>query len=161
MILYEWAAQWGVGMAAIQDLQRRLGMIGTDAEPMPELFTGTSEAAVQAGVRIEAARAGLRLWRNNVGALVDERGVPVRYGLANDTPALNKKIKSGDLIGIRPRVITPQMVGQVIGQFTSRECKPVGWRWSGTDRELAQLAWCDLVNGLGGDACFVTGPGTF
>lgn len=159
-ILHEWARQWGVGLAALRDLEARFGLHGRADEPAPAVPVGTSEAAVQAAVRLEAARAGLRLWRNNVGALVDERGIPVRYGLANDTKALNRAIKSADLIGIRPVQITPAHVGRTLGQFVSRECKPAGWSWAGTDRELAQMRWCELINALGGDAAFATGPGT-
>ncbi len=162
-VLYNWAAKWGVGLAAVQDLERVFRMHGREHEPTGtarELVTG-NETAVQWNVRMEAARAGLRMWRNNVGALVDERGIPVRYGLANDTKALNKEIKSADLIGIRPVTITLGHVGQTIGQFVSRECKPAAWSWAGTDRELGQLRWAQLINGLGGDAAFATGPGTF
>ena len=48
-----------------------------------------SEAAVSNDVRLVAARAGTRLWRNNVGVLEDKTGRPVRSGLANDSKALN------------------------------------------------------------------------
>jgi hypothetical protein len=70
-----------------------------------------SEAAVQSLVRLEAVKSGARLWRNNVGALLDDRGVPVRYGLANDTKRLNETVKSGDLIGWRAVIVTPRHVG--------------------------------------------------
>jgi hypothetical protein len=119
-----------------------------------------SEAAVQALVRLEAAHKGLRLWRNNVGALLDSRGVPVRYGLANDTAQLNRTVKSGDLIGWRPLRITPEHVGSKIAQFVSRECKRPGWQYGGDDHQRAQLKWAELVNADGGDAKFCTGEGT-
>jgi len=119
-----------------------------------------SEAAVQALLRQEASRMGLRLWRNNVGAGVLADGSFIRWGLANDSKALNESIKSADLIGIRPLLITPDHVGTVVGQFVSREVKSPEWRWRGTDREKAQARWADLVNSLGGDACFATGVGT-
>lgn len=161
--MHKWAIKWGVSMAALQDLQALFGLNGSAVESAPVVTVGRegSEAAVQAAVRLEAARAGLRLWRNNVGALKDERGVPIRYGLANDTAQLNKSIKSGDLIGARSVVVTPNMLGRTVAVFTSRECKPAGWSFSGTERETAQLRWIELVNGLGGDASFVTGPGSF
>lgn len=126
----------------------------------------TSEAYVQSLVRLEAPGKGVRLWRNNVGVLLDANGRPVRYGLANDSRALNEQLKSGDLIGWRRRLITPADVGYVIAQFVSRECKPVGWRpappgESGRFRhEEAQRRWAELINADGGDACFVTGEGT-
>lgn len=160
-LLYQWAASWGVGLAAVKDLEARLGLVGAELEPAAATVPIRTEADVQAHARYEAALHGARIWRNNVGALVDERGVPVRYGLCNDTAALNKKVKSADLIGVRPVVITAAMVGHTVGQFVSRECKAPGWTWRGTDREQAQLNWANIVNGLGGDAKFITGPGSF
>lgn len=123
-------------------------------------MTTKSEAAVQVAVRLEAARKGVALWRNNVGVLLDRRGVPVRYGLANDSSAVNANFKSADLIGIRPVLITPAHLGLTIGQFVSREVKAEGWRYTGDEREVAQLRWAELVLSLGGDAAFCTGEGT-
>lgn len=125
-----------------------------------------SEARVQSRVRLEAPGRGVRLWRNNVGVLRDDTGRPVRYGLANETAALNRELKSGDLIGWRRRLITGADVGFVIAQFVSRECKPEDWRMAGPGdvrrfaHEQAQQRWIDLINADGGDACFVTGTGT-
>ena len=119
-----------------------------------------SESAVQVRVRLEASQKGCRLWRNNVGVLRDERGVPVRYGLANETKAMNQKIKSSDLIGIRPLVITQEMVGMTVGQFVAREIKAEGWKYTGTDREKAQLRFLELVLSLGGDAAFANSEGS-
>jgi hypothetical protein len=114
-----------------------------------------SEAHIQDALRLAAPRAGYMLFRNNVGVLKDERGVPVRYGLANESAAINQKWKSGDLIGWHSVVITPDMVGKTIAQFVSRECKPEGWRFSNSPREEGQAKWAGLVNAAGGDACFV------
>lgn len=154
MILYEWARQWGVPAAAMADLRNRVLVL--DGGVALEVPAGRSEAAVQAALRVRASKLGLRLWRNNVGALRDERGAYVRFGLANDSAQLNAVIKSADLIGIRPRIIQPGDVGQVIGQFLSREVKHEGWRYGGTEREVAQANWAMLVNTLGGDASFAT-----
>lgn len=159
MSLSEWAARWAIPAAALADLRARvLGMDGGCPQPQPP--AGTSEAAVQAAMRIEASRAGMRLWRNNVGAVTDpSTGTHLRYGLANDSPHVNRVIKSADLIGIRPVVIRPEDVGRQIGQFVSYECKRAGWRYTGTEREVAQAAWATLILSLGGDARFITGPG--
>jgi hypothetical protein len=120
----------------------------------------TSEAYSQSQVRLEAPARGVTLWRNNVGVLTDLSGRPVRFGLANDSRQLNAALKSSDLIGWRPVLITPAHVGQTIAQFVSRECKAPGWKYAGTDRERAQKAWLDLVAAAGGDSAFATGPGT-
>lgn len=156
--VYQWAARHGVSLQALAELQAVFGMQG--GHDLPPEVTGTSEAAVQAAVRLEAARKGVRLFRNNVGALKDERGRLVRYGLANDSKQLSKVMKSADLIGWRPLLIEPWHVGIVVAQFVSREAKAVGWHYTGADREPAQLAWAQLVTSGGGDAAFCTGVGT-
>lgn len=155
-MLNEWAIHWRIPYAALEDLRARLGMLDP-SHPLP--VSGRSEAAVQAQVRLEAPRLGMRLWRNNVGALKDERGIPVRYGLANESPAMNRVIKSADLIGIRPVLIGPQHVGSTIGRFVSIECKEEGWHYTGTPREEAQQAWALLVASLGGEARFINRAG--
>jgi hypothetical protein len=117
----------------------------------------TSEAYAQSQVRLEAPRRSFRLHRNNVGVLKDESGRPVRFGLANDSRQLNEVLKSSDLIGWRPVLITPEHVGRTIAQFVSIECKAPGWIYRGTDREKAQKQWLDLVNQDGGLGFFSTG----
>lgn len=150
-----WAARHRIAPAALAELKGIFGIgVGFDQ------VKGASEAAVQSAVRTEAAQRGAYLWRNNVGALLDARGVPVRYGLANDSKALNAQLKSSDLIGWRPVLITQAHVGQVIGQFVSRECKRPGWRWRGDAHEEAQLAWLSLAARDGCDAMFCAGIGT-
>ena len=125
----------------------------------------TSEAYVQSLVRLEAPGKGVRLWRNNVGVLLDANGRPVRYGLANDSRKLNEDLKSGDLIGWRRRLITVADVGYVVAQFVSLECKPPDWRPAPPGHserfkhEEAQRRWAALINADGGDARFVTGEG--
>ena len=156
--VYQWATRHGVTLAALNELQALFGMHG--GHDLPPEVKGTSEAAVQAAVRLEAARKGVRLFRNNVGALIDSRGVPVRYGLANESKGVNQSIKSADLIGWRPMLIEQRHVGTVVAQFVSREVKAVGWHYTGSDREPAQLAWAQLVTSGGGDAAFCTGVGT-
>ena len=117
----------------------------------------TNEADVQNLVRLAASKLGVRLFRNNVGASLLANGSFVRWGLANDSAEMNRVIKSADLIGIRPVVITPEHVGTTLGQFVSREIKAPNWIARDTDRERAQRAWATLVNSLGGDAAFTSG----
>ncbi len=156
--IFQWAVKHGVSMRALQELQGIFGMHG--GHTLPAEVKGKSEAAVQAAVRLEAARKGVRLFRNNVGALTDARGVPVRYGLANDSKDLNKMLKSSDLVGWRPVVIGPQHVGYCIAQTVLRECKEPSWRYTGDAREEAQLNWLMLGAKDGADAAFCTGTGT-
>lgn len=157
MNLEQWAIQWGVPYAAVADLREQMRLNGGD---YLHEKAGESEGAVSSVVRLEASRKGLLLWRNNCGALRDERGRQVRYGLANSSKAENKILKSADLIGIRPVLVTQAHVGHTIGQFVSREVKEKGWAYSATEREVAQLAWANLILSAGGDASFATGEGT-
>lgn len=117
-----------------------------------------SEEEVKQSIRLEAPRHGDHLFRNNVGACRDRTGRQIRYGLANDSKQLNEKIKSSDLIGIRPVLITPEMIGRTFGLFMSVETKREGWVWTGSDHEVAQKAWIDLIISLGGFGCFATSP---
>lgn len=114
-----------------------------------------SEQSLQTGVRIEASKRGMRLWRNNSGAVHSADGRFIRFGLGNESKAVNSSLKSHDLIGITPYLIKPEDVGKVVGIFTSVEVKKPGWRYTGTPREVAQKAWGDLVQSLGGIAKFV------
>lgn len=154
--IMQWAIKHGVTAVALAELGAIFGIESPTIAPR----VGVSEAAVQNAVRLEGATKGVMLYRNNVGVLPDRQGRPVRYGLANDSAAVNQSVKSGDLIGWRPVIITSDHVGSCIAQFVSRECKPVGWRYTGTDRERAQLAWAQLIVNAGGDAGFCNGVGT-
>lgn len=158
-LLQVWAQTWGVSPPALADLHARMGLVSLPSAGTPAPVG--SEASVQAAVRAEASRRGERVWRNNLGAYTDPvSGQFVRYGLANDSKQLNEVIKSADLIGIRPRIVTTADVGEVIGQFVSYECKAAGWRHRPNDkREQAQAAWASLVLTLGGVARFITGEG--
>lgn len=161
MNLDDWARTWGIGPAAMADLRSRLQMDGHNPTPHPKRpEEGCSEARVEGLLLLEAAQKSVTLWRNNVGALLDARGVPVRYGLANDSKAMNEKIKSSDYIGIRPVLITPMHVGYTIGQFVARETKHGAWKYRGDAHEEAQLKFINYVLAQGGDAGFATGPGT-
>lgn len=155
--LHAWAAKWGVPYAAVADLQQRFGMDGAAAA---HVVPGTSESAIQSRVRLEAAAKGMRLFRNNVGALKDETGRVIRYGIANDSAQMNKMIKSSDLIGINPVTITSAHIGQTIGQFVAREVKAPGWRYAATEREQAQLRFINMIAAMGGDAAFASSDTT-
>jgi hypothetical protein len=158
--LQQWADRWSIPPECLADLVSSLTRDAGTGET-----GGQTEAWAQSAVRLEAPRFGVWLTRNNVGARTitedDGKRRHIRWGLANETPAQNKVLKSADLIGIRPVTITPAHVGSTIGQFVSRECKRPGWVFSGDAHEQAQLNWQLLILKHGGDARFTTGPGSF
>ena len=156
-ILDHWARKNNIPQHALVELRMMMGVVST--EPQSPAVT-TSEAAVQNQVRLEASKVGARLWRNNVGAYLDERGIPVRYGLCNESKQMNKLVKSSDLVGIKPVIITNDLVGCTIGQFVAREVKASDWSFKGNDHENAQLTFLNLVTSLGGDAAFCNSVGS-
>ena len=94
----------------------------------------SDERRIQAEIQL-AATGPARLWRNNVGALKDQTGQLVRYGLC---------VGSSDLIGFRTITITPDMVGQRVAVFTAVEVKDRG---KPTEQ---QQAFINLVQNAGG-----------
>ena len=159
MNIHTWAAKWGVSPAAVLDLQMTLGL-HTPEMPADDPGQGKSEAWAQSAVKLEASQLNIRLWRNNSGALKDAAGRLVRYGLANDSAALNAVLKSPDLIGWRAVRITPDHVGLIFGLCTMRELKAPGWQYTGTEHERAQWSFLSMALADGCDARFATGPGT-
>jgi len=155
--LMQWAAQWQVPLAAIQDLQRRLG-IAPEMHHVPNLLSGTSEAAVSAeAVRQAREFHGAYLWRNNSGGFTDEHGNHVRYGLGNISKQVNDVMKTPDYVGIWPLHVGPEHVGTTVGQFVGIEMKEAGWRYTGRGREQAQMNFGELVLRLGGRFQFHAG----
>lgn len=145
-----WAMRWHVPDAAIKELTNLYGIdVGATS--------GKSEAAITQRVRLKASQQGARLWRNNVGAYdPDNPPTPwTRWGLCNESAAQNKKLKSSDLIGITPVIITPQHVGFTFGIFTAYELKAGNWKYSGNKREQAQFDYINLVSSMGGIAKFI------
>lgn len=113
---------------------------------------------VQQRTRLEFAKIG-PVWRNNVGVMTDDRGIPVRYGLANETAAMNKEIKSSDLICITPVTAYLQSLASWVrlGVFTALEVKPSGWVQKPSDeRAIAQAKFHAIVREAGGFAGFVS-----
>lgn len=103
------------------------------------------EQAIMQRVQLEASRKGWRVFRNNVGQLLDARGVPVRYGLCPG---------SSDLIGWRELVITPEMVGHTVAQFCAVEVKtPTG------KPTAQQMQFLEAVAAAGGVAVIARGEG--
>jgi hypothetical protein len=157
--LEQWAIKHGVGWNALVDLKAMWGNVET-VEDIPLYGKKATEAQVQNAVRLEAAKANCKLMRNNVGALPDQTGRWVRYGLCNDSKKMNAQLKSHDLIGIKKVLIKPEHVGTVIGQFISREIKKEGWIYSNTPHEQAQARFAKMIVAYGGDAQFASSVGT-
>lgn len=156
MNITEWAKKWRIPDEAIDDFRAQTKL--TDTSPPSDTPRGEGEQ--QNRVRLEASKKGCILWRNNLGACLTDTGTFIRYGLANDSRAMNNRVKSSDLIGIMPVKITQGHVGSTLGVFLAREMKAEGWKYSGNSRERAQLAYLELVMAYGGDAAFATGEGT-
>lgn len=141
-VLEEWAFENKIPKKCIDNLRERFGVVLSRFHYTDE---AGSESSLQNRIRLEEAKRGVRLFRNNSGVATDRHGRPVRYGLANDSSALNREVKSSDLIGIDGE-----------GKFVSLEVKRPGWVFRGTEREIAQLNWIVFVNCMGGRARFVS-----
>ena len=102
------------------------------------MASSPSEHEIQQQIRLACGRGPVRLWRNNTGALVDQQGRFVRFGLCKG---------SSDLIGLRSLEITPEMVGTRIAQFVAIEVKTA----TGAIRP-EQVRFLRLVQQLGGVA---------
>ena len=89
-----------------------------------------SEQAIQQQIRLELGRGPVRLWRNNTGALRDERGRLVRYGLCPG---------SSDLIGLRQLRIEEQHLGLELGVFCALEIKAASGRLTSEQRQFLEV----------------------
>ena len=92
MTLKDWQARWGDHIPA-QALAELLGIL-SPVMPSPAPTARHSEAAGAAQIRLAAGRAGVPLFRNNSGAMTDQTGRLIRFGLGNESPALNARWKS-------------------------------------------------------------------
>jgi hypothetical protein len=98
-----------------------------------------NEQQIQQNIRLSMSEMGFKIFRNNCGAYKDSTGRLVRYGLANPG--------GSDLIGFKPTVITPEMVGKTVAIFTAIEVKtPTG------KPTPEQLHFVQRVKDLGGIA---------
>lgn len=149
-----WAKEHNISTLALVDLCRHV--LGTDPTAMTT-STGKSESALQQRIKIKASQQGRRMYRNNCGVAYRNDGVPIRFGLCNDSQKIHDQFRSSDLIGITPVTILPENVGQLFGLFTSWEIKKPGWVYNPNDKhESCQNAWNNLIVSLGGDGRFIT-----
>lgn len=109
--------------------------------PRPLVLWSVSEQEIQQQIRLQLSRGPVRLWRNNTGALLDQRGQMVTYGLCKG---------SSDLIGLRQVVIGPEHLGQTLAVFSAIEVK--GPRGRATPEQLAFIAAVQRLGGLAGVA---------
>lgn len=119
----------------------------------------TPEGRASQEVRKRASDWKARLLRNNSGVLNDKLGRPVRFGLGNESPKINKIYKTGDYVGWFPVTITPEMVGKTVAVFANLEVKALGFivksDYNPKSREYAQNNFNKLVIANGGIAGFV------
>ena len=153
----QWALNHRVSVQALTEL---LQLLATPP-PNPGTPTPNSEAAAQGEIRLAAPEWGGVLWRNNVGAWTDENGIPIRYGLANDSRKLNRKVKSSDLIGFLPMLIGYEHVGRLVAVLTAIDAKRGDWKWTGTKAEVAQQRFINIVRTGGGIAGFARNRAEF
>ncbi|CAH9015195.1 putative holliday junction resolvase [Vibrio phage 142E35-1] len=121
----------------------------------------TPEAKATVNVRARASDWGMKMFRNNSGMLTNpDTGVPVRFGLGNESAKLNKELKSGDLVGFSEITVTPEMVGKKIAVFTNIEVKSLGFIikdvYNPKSREYAQNEFNKLVTNANGIAGFAS-----
>lgn len=154
--LLNWASRHGVSVDALRELQQLF------IPPVTRRQTRhASEAHVDSLISLEASEKDILWMRNNVGACQDKTGRVIRYGLLNESKQMNEQTKSPDRVGIRRVVVTPDMVGGVIGQFVAREIKHATWTGRTlSPHEQAQLRCLQLFTLYGADASFANGTGT-
>jgi hypothetical protein len=106
-----------------------------------------NETTILQRIRLAVSKVpGVKLFRNNVGGLKDERGRFVTFGLHPG---------SADLIGWKSIIITPEMVGRKVAVFVSIECKTESGKVR-PDQEQWQL----VIQEAGGIACIARGEET-
>jgi len=97
----------------------------------------SNEAYVQNKIRLAVGVGEVRLFRNNTGALLDQSGRLIKFGLCKG---------SSDLIGFRSITITPDMVGTKVAVFSAIEVKDKG------KTTVDQRNFINVINKSGGFA---------
>ena len=95
------------------------------------------ESDIQKLIMIAISENGGIVFRNNCGVLLNPAGIPIRFGIGNPG--------GSDLIGIKPTIITADMIGQTIGVFTAIEVKTQNGRVS-----KEQKHFLDAIRRVGG-----------
>lgn len=158
----EWLVKWRVPPEALKELVETCVHLGPGEDDTPE-------ESLQREIRLEGARLGKFLFRNNRGAGRIEDGRFIRWGLANDSKKTGDRWKSGDLIGIETMYVSIEMVleavaqglpGYKVGRFLSVEVKRGDWKPDGSVEEMAQIRWAAFVNSAGGRGIITNRVGT-
>lgn len=152
MSIHDWARKHNISEVAVSELLQLFTPKLPNAQPVPE----HTEKHIQNGIRLTTNLTNGLLLRNNSGVLYNERGTPVRYGLGNESSAMNKTFKSSDLIGVTPLQIREPDIGRTWGVFTAIEAKRSGWKYTGTGREVGQQSFISAIRARGGIAGFAT-----
>ena len=97
------------------------------------------ESDIQKLIMIAISENGGIVFRNNCGVLLNPAGIPIRFGIGNPG--------GSDLIGIKPTIITADMIGQTIGVFMAIEVKTATGRVT-----KEQQTFIDAVCRAGGRA---------
>lgn len=109
-----------------------------------------SEKAIQSAVMLAASQAGFTIWRNNTGQAWAGDATRLADGsilIRNPRPLHVGLCKgSADLIGIRPVVVAPEMLGQTLAQFTAIEVKTPRGKLS--EPQARFLAFVESKGGL-------------
>src|SRR3990167_1538414 len=95
-------------------------------------------------IQVALSELGVRLFRNNVGALKDKSGRWVQFGLCPG---------SSDLVGWRTITVTPAMVGKKVAIFCAIEVKGKGSK-THPKRLEEQKRFIEPVSMSGGLAMF-------
>ena len=114
----------------------------------------SKHTAIMKLAQMEATRKGWRLFVNFVGGLwlgrsIDERKTSAGlHVVLHNAKFLRVGLTPGsfDLVGWRPLVVTPDMVGHTIAQFTTVDAKTKGYKRLSSE----QLIWARAVKNAGG-----------
>lgn len=156
IMIKQWQIKYGVSDQALYEFYKLFQPDGTPHED------GKSESATSKKCELMSAKYGVRIWRNNSGATKDENGRVIRYGLGNTSKRINDVMKSSDYIGLIPRKITADMIGDTIAQFAAFEMKKPGWKLIPSDKHgQAQAAFGSIVSNAGGFFSFISSPEQF
>lgn len=110
---------------------------------------GKRETNIQNRILLELSEAGCVVWRNETaGAWVGQ----VVYRNGNEVTLRNARMLhlglckgSSDIIGIQPKIITPEDIGTCLGQFIAPEVKTKNGRVSEQQKKFGRA-----VNAAGG-----------